>query len=65
MTIQIELNFNPERFRYSLIGDGYTLEEVEKLTQKDLIHILRDRVNRHIDREFYAGKRRGLHNSEA
>lgn len=64
MTTQIELDFNPERLRYSLVGDGYTLEEVEKLTQSDLINILRERVTQHIDREFYKGKRMGLHDSE-
>ena len=64
MTIQIELDFNPERFRYSLVGDGYTLEEVEQLTQTDLIDILRKRVTDHIDTEYYKGKRIGLYDAE-
>lgn len=62
--MQIELDFNPERFRYSLVGDGYTLEEVEKLTHMDLIDILRKRITDYIDTEFYKGRRLGLHNFE-
>ena len=64
MTIQIKLDFNPERLRYSLVGDGYTLEEVEKLTQADLIDILRKRVTDHINTEYYRGRRMGLYDAE-
>ena len=62
--MQIELDFNPERLRYSLVGDGYTLEEVEKLTQADLIDILYKRVTNYIDTEYYKGKRMGLYDAE-
>lgn len=59
--IQIELDFDIEHFRYSLVGDGYTLDEVEKLTSETLIDILRKRINDHIETEYYRGKRLGLY----
>lgn len=58
--MEVTLNVNLEKFRYSLVGDGYILEEVKKLTTGQLIDILSRRVQDHIDKEFSKGHRIGL-----
>lgn len=50
-----------EKFRYSLIGDGYIKEEVVKMSEKDLIEILEYRVESHILREYEKGKKMELY----
>lgn len=60
LTIDIDL----EKFRYSLIGDGYLKEEVEKMPQEKLIKILRDRIYCHIEKEYSRSKRYGLLNGD-
>ena len=37
--------FNLEKFRYSLVGDGYLLEEVKNLITEQLVDILDDIIN--------------------
>lgn len=58
--MKLTLDIPIERFRYSLVGDGYTLEEVRNLTTGQLIDILNRRVQDHIDKEFNKGHRIGL-----
>ena len=45
MDTDVTLSINLEKFRYSLVGDGYLLEEVVKMTREDLITELTWRVN--------------------
>ena len=58
--MEVTLNVNIEKFRYSLVGDGYILEEVKNLTIGQLIDILDGRVQDHINKEFSKGHRIGL-----
>lgn len=58
--MEVTLNVNIEKFRYSLVGDGYILEEVKNLTIGQLIDILDGRVQDYIDKEFSKGHRIGL-----
>lgn len=58
--MEVTLNINLEKFRYSLVGDGYILEEVKNLTTGQLIDILNERVQDHINKEFSKGHRIGL-----
>lgn len=58
--MEVTLHVNLEKFRYSLVGDGYLLEEVKDLTTEQLIDILDDRVQDHINEEFSNGHRIGL-----
>lgn len=58
--MEVTLNVNLEKFRYSLVGDGYILEEVKNLTTGQLIDILEGRVQDHINKEFSKGHRIGL-----
>ena len=55
--MEVTLNVNLEKFRYSLVGDGYLLEEVKNLTTEQLVDILDGRVQDHIDKEFSKGHR--------
>ena len=56
----ITFDVDLEKFRYSLVGDGYTLKNVLHMSNAKLIGILHDRVNDHIESEYYRGKRLGL-----
>ena len=58
--MEVTLNVNLEKFRYSLVGDGYLLEEAKYLTTGQLIDILNRRVQDHINEEFSKGHRIGL-----
>ena len=57
----VTLDINMEQLRYSLVGNGYTLEEAERLTEGQLLTILRMRVERKIENEYLAGVRQGLY----
>lgn len=57
VTFEVDL----EKFRYSLIGDGFIKEEVIKMSQEDLIVELEDRVHYYILNEYYKGKEMGLY----
>ena len=58
--MNVTLDIDLEKFRYSLVGDGYTLKDVLHMSNTKLIDILCDRVHDHIETEYYRGKRLGL-----
>lgn len=58
--MKVTFDVDLEKFRYSLVGDGYTLKNVLHMSNTKLIDILCDRVNDHIETEYYRGKRLGL-----
>ena len=58
---KIELNIDLEKLRYSLVGDGYILEEVEKMSEEKLISILKGRIYLYIEKEYYKGVKMGLY----
>ena len=60
----IAFDVDLEKFRYSLVGDGYTLKHVQHMSNAKLIDILCDRVNDHIEAEYYRGMRLGLYIDE-
>ena len=53
--VDIVINVDIEKLRYSLVGDGYLREEVEALSTADLIEIFKQRITDHINREFNNG----------
>ncbi len=55
VTIDVDL----EKFRYSLVGDGYLKEEVIKMTKEELIRILEMRIYGHILVEYNRSKQFG------
>lgn len=58
--MNVTLDIDLEKFRYSLVGDGYTLKDVLHMSNTKLIDILCNRVNDHIEAEYYRGSRLGL-----
>lgn len=58
--MDVTFDVDLEKFRYSLVGDGYLKEEVIKMTQDDLINVLQRRVYQHIVVEYDRSKRYGL-----
>lgn len=62
--MKLTLEIPIERFRYSLVGDGYTLEEVKNLSEDHLKGILNTRIINKILCEYYKGKRLGLFTEE-
>lgn len=59
MIVTLDVDF--EKLRYAVVGNGYTLKEAEKLTEGQLLTLLRMRVERKIDQEYEAGIRQGLY----
>lgn len=60
MEKEIKLEVDLEKFRYSLVGDGYLLEEAEEMTEEKLISILEMRIYDHIEKEYRHSKELGL-----
>lgn len=56
VTIDVDL----EKFRYSLVGDGYLLEEVKEMSDEELVTVLTGRIERHIEVEYGKSRRYGL-----
>lgn len=50
--MKVELDINLEKFRYSLIGDGYLKEEVIEMSEEELVTILKSRIYAKISSEF-------------
>lgn len=59
--MELTLNIDLEKFRYSLVGDGYLLEEVKEMSDEELIRLLTGRITQHIEVEYARGKRYGLY----
>lgn len=62
--MKVTLDIDLEKFRYSLVGDSYILEEVKSMTDEELITILTGRIERHIESEYAKSKRIGLLDEE-
>ena len=62
MKVNVEINL--EHFRYSLVGDGYILEEAEALTDEQPIRIFQCRVINKMEKEYYKGVRLGLYDEK-
>lgn len=62
--MKITIDINLEKFRYSLVGNGYLLEEVKAMSEERLIAIFTQRANSHIDMEYWRTKERGLLNNK-
>jgi hypothetical protein len=56
METEVKLEVDLEKFRYSLVGDGYLLKEVKEMTEEKLIFILEMRICDHIEKEYRRSK---------
>ena len=59
--MEVTIDVDLEKFRYSLVGDGYLLKKVAEMSNEELIDVLECRVNSHILVEFYKGIDLGLY----
>ena len=50
--MKIELDIDLEKFRISLVGDGYIKEEVEQMTEEKLVSIFKQRILSQVEREY-------------
>ena len=55
----VTLDINLEKFRYSLIGDGYLKEEVIEMSEEKLVNVLKQRIYSHISMEYERSRRFG------
>lgn len=58
--MKVSIDIDLDKFRYSLVGDGYLLEEVSGMSNEKLISILTRRITQHIDKEYNRSRRLGL-----
>lgn len=58
--MKIELDIDLEKFRYSLVGDGFIKDEVVEMPEDKLIAILKKRITNYIDIEYDRSRRYGL-----
>ena len=58
--MKVTLDIDLEKFRYSLVGDGYLLEEVKEMTDIELVTVLTGRIERYIEVEYGKSRRYGL-----
>lgn len=58
--MKVTLDIDLEKFRYSLVGDGYLLKEVKEMSDEKLVTVLTRRVERHIEVEYGRSRRYGL-----
>lgn len=49
----IEMNIDLNKFRYSLAGNGYTIKEVEALSEEELITIFKRKVIMMIENGYH------------
>lgn len=58
--MEVTVDVDLEKFRYSLVGDGYLLEEVKKMSEEELVGILSNRIYSHIELKYDKSVRYGL-----
>lgn len=58
--MEVTINIDLKKFRYSLVGDGYVLKEVVAMSNEELIEILERRVNSYISVEYHRSVDRNL-----
>lgn len=58
--MDIIVNVDLEKFRWSLVGDGYIREEVVYMPEDELIEILKKRITDYITAEYDKSLRYGL-----
>lgn len=61
---KLVLELDIKQCRLALVGDGYTLEEANKLTEEKILKIWKSRFERQIIDSYYKGLRIGLYENE-
>lgn len=50
--MKLEMNIDIDKFRCGLVGDGYLYDEVMKMSEENLLTILKDRITHRIQIEY-------------
>ena len=58
--MKVTFDIDLDKFRYSLVGDGYVLKEVVEMSNEELINVLERRVNSHINVEYNRSEKLNL-----
>lgn len=58
---KLVLEIDIKQARLALVGDGYTLEEANELTEEKILKVWKSRFEKEIINGYYKGKRIGLY----
>lgn len=61
---ELVLELDIQQCRLALVGDGYTLEEANELTEEKILEIWKSRFERQIIDSYYKGLRIGLYENK-
>ena len=59
--IVLNVDIDIEKCKLALVGDGYLLEEVNEMTDEEIIQIWEYRIERMMSCSYHKGKRWGLY----
>ena len=51
--MRVEFDIDTEKYRYSLVGDGYNFEDIKYLTEEQLKEIYIKRAIQRLDNEYH------------
>ena len=50
--MKLTLEIDVEKYKWSLVGDGYLCDEVKEMNEDQVIEILQRRLSKHINEEY-------------
>ena len=50
--MKVELEVDVDKYRWSLVGDGYLYDEAKRMSDDEVINVLQRRLTKHIEREY-------------
>ena len=50
--MKVELEVDVDKYKWSLVGDGYLYDEVKQMSDDEVINILQRRLTKRIEREY-------------
>lgn len=50
--MKVELEVDVDKYKWSLVGDGYLYDEAKQMSDDEVINILQRRLTQRIEREY-------------
>ena len=50
--MKVELEVDVDKYKWSLVGDGYLYDEVKQMSDDEVVSILQRRLTQRIEREY-------------
>ena len=50
--MKVELEVDIDKYKWSLVGDGYFYDEAKQMSDDEVVNILQRRLTRRIEREY-------------